>query len=165
MEAVARAKFARGSARKVRRVVELIKGKNVEEALNILSFVPKYAAKYLEKTLKSASANAISQEGTAKLKAEDLYIKKIFVDGGPLMKRIRPASMGRAFRIRKRTNHLTIVVSDEVEGKKKIEAKPAVKKQVEKAEKPKEVKPKKEKKARKEKVVRKRKSEEKEKEE
>jgi len=143
MEAVARAKFARGSARKVRRVVELIKGKNVEEALNILSFVPKYAAKYLEKTLKSASANAINQEGTAKLKAEDLYIKKIFVDGGPIMKRIRPASMGRAFRIRKRTNHLTIVVSDEIEGKKKKEIKPAVRKQEEKAEKPKKIKPKK----------------------
>jgi len=143
MEAVARAKFARGSARKVRRVVELIKGKNVEEALNILSFVPKYAAKYLEKTLKSASANAISQEGTAKLKAEDLYIKKIFVDGGPIMKRIRPASMGRAFRIRKRTNHLTIVVSDEIEGKKKKELKPAVRKQEEKPEEPKKIKPKK----------------------
>jgi large subunit ribosomal protein L22 len=143
MEAVARTKFARGSARKVRRVVELIKGRNVEEALNILSFVPKYAAKYLEKTLKSASANAINQEGTAKLKAEDLYIKKIFVDGGPIMKRIRPASMGRAFRIRKRTNHLTIVVSDEIEGKKKKETKPAVRKQEEKAEKPKKIKPKK----------------------
>jgi large subunit ribosomal protein L22 len=143
MEAVARAKFSRGSARKVRRVVELIKGKNVEEALNILSFVPKYAAKYLEKTLKSASANAINQEGTAKLKAEDLFIKKIFVDGGPIMKRIRPASMGRAFRIRKRTNHLTIVVSDEIEGKKKKELKPAVRKQEEKAKEPKKIKPKK----------------------
>jgi len=121
MEAVARARFSRGSSRKVRRVVELIKDRNVEEALNILSFVPKYAAQYIEKTLKSATANAISQEGTAKLKAEDLYIKKIFVDGGPIMKRIRPSSMGRAYRIRKRTNHLTIVVSDEVEGKKKME--------------------------------------------
>jgi large subunit ribosomal protein L22 len=157
MEAVARAKFTRGSARKVRRVVELIKGKNVEEALNILSFVPKYAAKYLEKTLKSASANAISQEGTAKLKAEDLYIKKIFVDGGPIMKRIRPASMGRAFRIRKRTNHLTIVVSDEIKEKKEI--RPAVRKQEEKAEEPKEIKPKKAKKA---KETKKKKNEDKE---
>jgi large subunit ribosomal protein L22 len=147
MEAVARAKFSRGSARKVRRVVELIKGKNVEEALNILSFVPRYAAKYLEKTLKSASANAINQEGTAKLKAEDLFIKKIFVDGGPIMKRIRPASMGRAFRIRKRTNHLTIVVSDEIEGKKKKEIKPAVRKQEEKIGETKKVKPVKPKKA------------------
>lgn len=88
MEAVGRARFSRGSARKVRRVVDLIKDKNVEEALNILSFVPKYAAQYIEKVLKSATANAINQEGTAKLKAEDLYIKKIFVDGGPMMKTV-----------------------------------------------------------------------------
>ena len=134
MEAVARARFSRGSARKVRRVVELIKDKNVEEALNILSFVPKYAAQYIEKVLKSATANAISQEGTAKLKAEDLYIKKIFVDGGPMMKRIRPSSMGRAYRIRKRTNHLTIIVSDEIEGKKKKEVKELEKKKKEKVE-------------------------------
>lgn len=134
MEAVARARFSRGSARKVRRVVELIKDKNVEEALNILSFVPKYAAQYIEKILKSATANAISQEGTAKLKAEDLYIKKIFVDGGPMMKRIRPSSMGRAYRIRKRTNHLTIIVSDEIEGKKKKEVKELEKKKKEKVE-------------------------------
>ena len=113
-ESIARARFSKGSARKVRRVIELIRGKNVEEALNILGFVPKYAAQYLEKVLKSATANAISQEGTAKLKADDLYIKKVFVDGGPLMKRIRPSSMGRAYRINKRTNHLTIVVSDEI---------------------------------------------------
>jgi len=134
MEAVARAKFSRGSARKVRRVVELIKDKNVEEALDILSFVPKYAAQYIEKILKSATANAISQEGTAKLKAEDLYIKKIFVDGGPMMKRIRPSSMGRAYRIRKRTNHLTVIVSDEIEGKKKKEVKELEKKNKEKIE-------------------------------
>ncbi|MCJ7496875.1 MAG: 50S ribosomal protein L22 [candidate division Zixibacteria bacterium] len=134
MEAVARARFSRGSARKVRRVVELIKDKNVEEALNILSFVPKYAAQYIEKILKSATANAISQEGTAKLKAEDLYIKKIFVDGGPMMKRIRPSSMGRAYRIRKRTNHLTIIVSDEIEGKKKKVVKELEKKKKEKIE-------------------------------
>ncbi|HEX9912298.1 MAG TPA: 50S ribosomal protein L22 [candidate division Zixibacteria bacterium] len=134
MEAVARARFSRGSARKVRRVVELIKDKNVEEALNILSFVPKYAAQYIEKILKSAAANAINQEGTAKLKAEDLYIKKIFVDGGPMMKRIRPSSMGRAYRIRKRTNHLTIIVSDEIEGKKKKVVKELEKKKKEKIE-------------------------------
>ena len=118
-EAIARARFSRGSARKVRRVTELIRGKNVEEALNILGFVPKYAAQYLEKILKSATANAISQEGTTKLKAEDLYVKKIFVDGGPIMKRIRANSMGRAYRINKRTNHLTVVVSDKDEDKSK----------------------------------------------
>jgi len=112
MEAKARARFVRMSARKVRRVADLIRGKNVEEALNILTFTPKAAAKVLEKTLKSATANALSIEGTAKLKAEDLWIKKIVVDGGPIMKRIRPMGMGRAYRIRKRTNHITIVVTD-----------------------------------------------------
>ncbi|KPK99912.1 MAG: 50S ribosomal protein L22 [candidate division Zixibacteria bacterium SM23_73_3] len=120
MEAKAKARFVRMSARKVRRVADLIRGKNVEEALNILTFTPKTAALVLEKTLKSATANALSVEGTAKLKAEDLWIKKILVDGGPIMKRIRPMGMGRAYRIRKRTNHITIVVTD---GKEE-EAKP-----------------------------------------
>ena len=112
MEAKAKTRFVRMSARKVRRVADLIRGRNVEEALNLLAFTPKAAALSLEKTLKSATANALSVEGTAKLKAEDLWIKKILVDGGPIMKRIRPTGMGRAYRIRKRTNHITIVVTD-----------------------------------------------------
>ena len=115
MEAKGRARFIRMSARKVRRVADLIRGRNVEEALNLLSYVPKVAKVPLEKTLKSATANALSQEGTAKLKAEHLFIKKILIDGGPIMKRIRPTGMGRAYRIRKRTNHITIVVTDEPE--------------------------------------------------
>lgn len=112
MEAKAKARFVRMSARKVRRVADLIRGRNVEEALNILAFTPKGGALPLEKTLKSATANALSIEGTAKLKAEDLWIKKIWVDDGPIMKRIRPTGMGRAYKIRKRTNHITIVVTD-----------------------------------------------------
>jgi len=112
MEAKAKARFVRMSARKVRRVADLIRGRNVEEALNVLTFTPQAAASVLEKTLKSATANALSVEGTAKLKAEDLWIKKILVDGGPIMKRIRAVGMGRAYRIRKRTNHITIVVTD-----------------------------------------------------
>ena len=122
MEAKARARFVRMSARKVRRVADLIRGRNVEEALNILAFTPKAAASPLEKTLKSSTANALSVEGTAKLKAEDLWIKNILVDGGPIMKRIRPTGMGRAYKIRKRTTHITIVVTDgkeeEVEAQK-----------------------------------------------
>lgn len=112
MQATARARFQRMSARKVRRVAELIKGAGVEEALNILDYTPKYAALLLAGTLKSAVANALNIEGTSKLKAEDLRIKDIFVDGGPTMKRIRPASMGRAYRIRKRSCHLTVVVEN-----------------------------------------------------
>jgi large subunit ribosomal protein L22 len=119
MEAIAKAKFVRMSARKVRRVADLIRGKNVDEALNILTFTPKAAAPVLGKVLKSAAANALVLEGTAKLKAEDLWIKKILVDGGPIMKRIRPMGMGRAFRIRKRTHHITIVVTDGKEEKSK----------------------------------------------
>jgi len=121
MEAKAKARFVRMSARKVRRVADLIRGKNVEEALNILTFTPKTAATVLEKTLKSATANALSVEGTAKLKAEDLWIKKILVDGGPIMKRIRAMGMGRAYRIRKRTNHITIVVTDGKEEEAKLQ--------------------------------------------
>ena len=112
MQAVARAKFQRMSARKIRRVIELIKGKDVEDALDVLAYTPKYAASLIEDTLKSAAANALSLEGTTKLKAEDLRIKDIFVDGGPIMKRIRPTSMGRAYRIRKRTCHLTVVLEE-----------------------------------------------------
>lgn len=113
MEAKARARFLRMSARKIRRVADLIRGRNVNEALDILAFVPKGAALPLEKTLRSATANALSIAGTAKLKAEDLFVKKVLIDGGPMMKRIRPTSMGRAFRIRKRTSHITIVVADQ----------------------------------------------------
>ena len=121
MEAKAKARFVRMSARKVRRVADLIRGRNVEEALNILAFTPKAAALPLEKTLKSATANALSVVGTAKLKAEDLWIKKILVDGGPVMKRIRPTSMGRAYRIIKRTNHITVVVTDGKEEEAKVQ--------------------------------------------
>jgi large subunit ribosomal protein L22 len=113
MEAKAKARFLRMSARKIRRVANLIKGKKVDEALDVLAFIPKVAAVPLEKTIRSATANALSVTGTAKLKAEDLYIKRILIDGGPIMKRIRPTGMGRAFRIRKRTSHITIFVADE----------------------------------------------------
>lgn len=115
MEAIARARFVRSSARKLRRVAALIKGKNVAKALATLSYTPKYASLILEKTVKSAAANALAREGTAKLKAEDLVVRNILVDGGPQMKRIRPAPMGRAFLIRKRLAHLTVVLEEDPE--------------------------------------------------
>ncbi len=120
MEALAKARFVRMSARKIRRVADLIRGKKVPEAVRILHFTPKYAAVPLEKTISSATANALSLEGTAKLKAEDLYVKQILINGGPIMKRIRPVGMGRAYRIRKRTAHITVVVAETPE---KIKAK------------------------------------------
>ncbi|MCI0404854.1 MAG: 50S ribosomal protein L22 [candidate division Zixibacteria bacterium] len=118
MEAVARARFVRMSARKVRRVAELVRGKNVNEAIEILNFVPKAAAVPLQKTIKSAASNVLSEEGTAKIHPEDLRIKTLFIDGGPIWKRFRAVGMGRAYRIRKRTCHITVVV----EGEPKAEA-------------------------------------------
>jgi large subunit ribosomal protein L22 len=115
MHAVARTKYLRMSPKKVRQVANLIKGKPVLDALNILNFTPKAAAHQLAKTLKSAAANAIANEGTSKLKAEDLSVKKVFIDAAPTMKRIRFQSMGRIFRIRKRMCHITIEVEGEPE--------------------------------------------------
>jgi large subunit ribosomal protein L22 len=108
--ASARANFQRGSARKMRQVVDLVRGKPVDEALSLLSVLPKAAAQPVRKTVQSAAANALAAEGTAHLKSEDLRIAKITVDGGPIMKRIRPMGMGRAYRINKRLCHLTVVL-------------------------------------------------------
>ncbi len=110
MEALSRARFVRMSARKVRRVAELVRGKNVNEAIEILNFVPKAAAVPLQKTIKSAASNILAEEGTAKIHPEDLRIKTLFVDGGPIWKRFRAVGMGRAYHIRKRTCHITVVV-------------------------------------------------------
>jgi large subunit ribosomal protein L22 len=105
----------RGSARKMRLVADLVRGKPVDEALDMLSVLPRGAATPVFKTVKSAAANALAVEGTAKLKSEDLRIKSIYVDGGPVMKRIRPMGMGRAYRLRKRLCHLTVVLEGEHE--------------------------------------------------
>lgn len=109
----ARARFVRGSARKMRQVIDLVRGKPVNEALNMLSMLPKSAAQPVRKTVQSAAANALAAEGTAHLKAEDLRIALISVDGGPSMKRIRPMGMGRAYRISKPLCHLTVVLEGE----------------------------------------------------
>ncbi len=113
MEAVSHARYVRMSARKVRRVAELVRGKKVNEAIEILNFVHKAAAAPLQKTIKSAASNVLAEEGTAKVHPEDLRIKTLFVDGGPVWKRIRAVGMGRAYRIRKRTCHITVVVEGE----------------------------------------------------
>jgi len=113
MEAVARARFVRMSARKVRRVAELVRGKIVNEAIEILNFVPKAAALPLQKSIKSAASNILAEEGTTKIHPEDLKVKTLFIDGGPIWKRFRAVGMGRAYRIRKRTCHITVVVEGE----------------------------------------------------
>jgi len=90
-------------------VTELIKGKPVEEALTILRFVPKKAARLVDKTLRSALANA---EQNPNIDVDTLYIKRIFVDGGPTMKRWRARAMGRATKILKRSSHITVILDE-----------------------------------------------------
>jgi large subunit ribosomal protein L22 len=113
MQAVAKAKFLRGSARKMRLVADLVRGKQVDVAIATLMVLPKAAAVPVRKTVESATANALAAEGTARLKMGDLRISKITVDGGPVMKRIRPMAMGRAYRIRKQLCHLTVILEGE----------------------------------------------------
>jgi large subunit ribosomal protein L22 len=110
MEVRARLRFVRMAPRKARLVADLIRGKGSEEALNILSFTKKAAAKIIMKLLKSAIANA-TQKKTIDI--DRLYIKKITVDQGPTMKRYQPRALGRATMIRKRTSHITIVLDEE----------------------------------------------------
>lgn len=110
MEARAVHKFLGSSPRKMRLVIDLIRGLSVDKALEILHFSPKHASKDAEKVLRSAVANFMSRDETTRVEPEDLYIKDIFVDNGPMLKRIQPAPMGRAYRVRKRACHLTIIV-------------------------------------------------------
>ena len=104
-EAVATLKNARISARKVKIVADLIRGKDAKEALAIVKFTPKASSEVLEKLLKSAIANA---ENNHNMAHEKLYVAEIFANQGPTLKRIRPAAKGSAVRIRKRTSHITI---------------------------------------------------------
>ena len=112
MEATATLRYLKVSPQKVRLVADLIRGKRVDEALNILRFTKKSSAKDLQKLLRSAVANAETKEGG--VDTDELVVSKIFVNEGPREKRIQPAPMGRAFRIQKRQAHVTVHVSDEV---------------------------------------------------
>ena len=110
MEARSINRYIGTSPRKMRLVIDLIRGRKVNEALHILHFSPKHASKVAEKVLRSAVANLQNKEDGGRLDPEDMVVKTVTVDGGMMMKRISPAPMGRAFRIRKRSNHVTIVV-------------------------------------------------------
>lgn len=112
LEAHAIKRYIPGSPRKMRLVADLIRGKSVEEALDILHYSPKHASKVCETTLRSAVSNLINAKDGGRIDPESVFITAITVDGGPVMKRIQPAPQGRAFRIRKRSNHLTIVVTE-----------------------------------------------------
>ncbi|OGP70762.1 MAG: 50S ribosomal protein L22 [Deltaproteobacteria bacterium RBG_16_50_11] len=109
MEVMAKLRFVRISPRKARLVADLIRGKGSEEALNILIFTRKAAARILVKLLKSAIANA-TQKKT--IDVDRLYVKKITVDQGPTMKRFTPRALGRATTIRKRTSHINMVLDE-----------------------------------------------------
>jgi large subunit ribosomal protein L22 len=108
MEARAVARYVRVSPRKARLVVDLIRGKSIDDARAILRFSPRAAAEIVEKVLNSAVANA---ERNLHIKSDDLVVGTTFVDEGPTLKRIQPRAMGRAFRINKRTSHITVVVT------------------------------------------------------
>ncbi|MCK6263132.1 MULTISPECIES: 50S ribosomal protein L22 [Vibrio] len=109
MEALAKHNFARISPQKARLVADQIRGKSVDQALEILTFSNKKAAELIKKVLESAIANAEHNEGAD---IDDLSVAKIFVDEGPIMKRIMPRAKGRADRILKRSSHISIVVAD-----------------------------------------------------
>ena len=109
METVAVAKYIRISPMKVRLVADLIRGKKVEDALNILAFTPKSSAPVLTKVLNSAIANAGQKKG---VDVDTLIVKKISVDEGPTLKRFRARAMGRGTRILKRSSHIKIIVEE-----------------------------------------------------
>ena len=114
MQTMARARFVRVSARKARLVLDQIRGKSVGEALATLEYTPRAAARLVEKVLRSAVANAEHNHQVRNL--DDLRVVRAIADGGPMLKRIQPRAMGRAFAIKHRTSHLTIGVSDETNG-------------------------------------------------
>jgi large subunit ribosomal protein L22 len=109
MEIRAKARFIRISPQKIRLVMGQIRGKKVEEALNLLTFAPQKGARILKKLLDSAVANA---QQNADMDVDSLYIAKVYADEGPTLKRWRPRAQGRATRIRKRTSHLTVILDE-----------------------------------------------------
>ena len=110
MEAIARKRFIRQSPYKIRYVLKSIKGLKVEDAINKLSLMNKKASIYIKEVLKASISNMIDKDSN--VNSDNLFIKTAYVDEGPAMKRFRPAAMGRASRILKRTSHLTVVVGD-----------------------------------------------------
>lgn len=123
MEAVAKLNNVPTSPRKMRLVANLIRGQKVNRALSILKFEPKYGAAKLEKLLLSAVANWQAKNEDVRLEDADLFVKEIFVDSGRILKRLRPAPQGRAHRIRKRSNHVTLIVDSNIAAEENVEVK------------------------------------------
>ena len=111
MEARAVHRYIGSSPRKMRLIVDLVRGLSVDKAMEILHFSTKHSSRDAEKVLRSAVSNLINLDDSTRVEPEELFIKEVYVNAGPMLKRIRPAPMGRAFRIRKRSCHLTIVVA------------------------------------------------------
>jgi large subunit ribosomal protein L22 len=109
MEARAQARFVRVTPLKARRVVDVIRGMKADEAAALLRFAPQSAAEPVRKVLESAVANAENNDGLA---PDTLYVAEAYVDEGPTMKRFRPRAQGRAYRVAKRTSHITVVVEE-----------------------------------------------------
>lgn len=112
MEGKAYAKWIRMSPYKLRRIANMVRGKAVEDALNLLHYNNTAASLPLEKAVRSAVANIINNQSSSKLTADDLFIKQLKIDGGFTMKRFRAASMGRGVRLRKRTSHISVIVAE-----------------------------------------------------
>ena len=117
MAATARARYVRVAPMKARRVVELIRGLPVDDALDVLRFAPQDASEQIGKVLHSAIANAehTAHERSQHVDTDALFVSEAYVDEGPTLKRFRPRAQGRAYRIRKRTSHITVVVETEEE--------------------------------------------------
>ena len=110
MESKAIARYIRQSPYKVRKTLDCVRGMSVNDALNYLHFSPEKAAKIIEKTIRSAVSNFLKKNENADVDQDALKLKEVYVNGGPVMKRFRAASMGRASRLRRPTSHLTIVI-------------------------------------------------------
>ena len=114
MEAIAKLRNVPTSPRKMRLVADMVRGKRVNDALNILRFDSKSGSKKIEHLLLSAIANWEQTHEGERIEDADLYIKTIFVDGGRVLKRLRPAPQGRGYRVRKRSNHITLVLDSKL---------------------------------------------------
>ena len=108
MEAKAVHRYIRFIPKKMRLLIDLIRGMSVDKALEVLHFSPKHASKDAEKVLRSAVANLMNKDEATRMEPGDIFVKEAFVNQGPTLKRISPAPMGRAYRIRKRSCHITI---------------------------------------------------------
>ncbi len=128
LEAKAINRYLGSSPRKMRLVIDLIRGKSVDQALSILHFNTKHPAKIAEKVLRSAISNLHNKDEGGRLETNEMFVKTAFVDEGASMKRMLPAPMGRAFRMLKRSNHVTIVVAEKPKKVKKA-SQPKPKKQ------------------------------------